>query len=88
MVDTTQIWELLDEGIDMWVAVNGKRVDKDATMAQIGIQDQDTIRCHGRLFGRGSTVQAATTRHSGSVDVLIVWAGAGVANKKSMLSVW
>ena len=24
MVDSTQIWELLDERIDMWVAVNGK----------------------------------------------------------------
>ena len=49
--DTTQIWELLDEGIDVWVAVNGKRVEKDATMAQIGIQDQDTVRCYGRLLG-------------------------------------
>ena len=29
-----KIWELLDEGIDMWVAVNGKRVDRNATMAQ------------------------------------------------------
>ena len=51
VVDTTQIWELLDEGIDMWVAVNGKRLDRNATMAQIGIQDQDTIRCYGRLLG-------------------------------------
>ena len=51
VLDTTQIWELLDEGIDMWVAVNGKRVEKDATMAQIGIQDQDTVRCYGRLLG-------------------------------------
>ena len=25
VVDSTQIWELLDEGIDMWVAVNGKK---------------------------------------------------------------
>ena len=53
VVDSTQIWELLDEGIDMWVAVNGKRVDRNATMAQIGIHDQDTIRCYGRLLGRG-----------------------------------
>ena len=30
MRDNTQICELLDEGIDMWVAVNGKRVEKDA----------------------------------------------------------
>ena len=94
VVDSTQIWELLDEGIDMWVAVNGKWVDRNATMmAQIGIHDQDTIRCYGRLLGRergggGSTVQAATTRHSGSVDMLTVWAGKGVAHKKSMLSVW
>ena len=35
----------------MWVAVNGKRVDRNATMAQIVIQDQDTIRCYGRLLG-------------------------------------
>ena len=48
---TTQIWELLDEGIDMCVPVNGKRVDRNATMAQIGIHDQDTIRCYGRLLG-------------------------------------
>ena len=34
VVDSTQIWELMDEGIDMWVAVNGKRVDRNATMAQ------------------------------------------------------
>ena len=83
VADSTQIWELLDEGIDMWVAVNGKRVDRNATMAQIGIHDQDTIRCYGRLLG-GSTVQAANARHSGSVDVLTVC----VAHKKSMLSVW
>ena len=57
-------------------------------MAQIGIQDQDTIRCYGRLLGGAQRYRQATTRHSGSVDVLIVWAGAGVANKKSMLSVW
>ena len=49
--DTTQIWEVLEAGIDVWVAVNGKRVEKDATMAQIGIQDQDTVRCYGRLLG-------------------------------------
>ena len=49
--DTTQIWEVLDEGIDVWVAVNGKSVEKNATMAQIGIQDQDTVRCYGRLLG-------------------------------------
>ena len=49
--DTTQIWEVLEPGIDVWVAVNGKRVEKDATMAQIGIQDQDTVRCYGRLLG-------------------------------------
>ena len=36
----------------------------------------------------GSTFQAATARHSGSVDMLTVWAGAGVAHKKSMFSVW
>ena len=89
VVDSTQIWELLDEGIDMWVAVNGKRVDRNATMAQIGIHDQDSIRCYGRVLGgrreEGSTVQA---RHSRSVDMLTVWAGRGVAHKKSMFSVW
>ena len=47
-----KFWELLDEGIDVWVAVNGKRVDRNATMAQIGIHDQDTVRCYGRLLGR------------------------------------
>ena len=51
VMDSTKIWELLDEGIDMWVAVNGKRVDRNATMAQLGIHDQDTIRCYGRLLG-------------------------------------
>ena len=53
--DTTQIWELLDEGIDMWVAVNGKRVEKDATMAQIGIQDQDAHKMGRRGCGRQKT---------------------------------
>ena len=51
VLDSTQIWELLDEGIDMWVAVNGKRVDMNDIMAKIGIRDQDTIRCYGRLLG-------------------------------------
>ena len=51
VVDSTQIWELLDDGIDMWAAVNGKRVDVHDTMAKIGIHDQDTIRCYGRLKG-------------------------------------
>ena len=31
VVDSTQIWELLDDGIDMWAAVNGKRVDMHDT---------------------------------------------------------
>ena len=51
VVDSTQIWELLDGGIDMWAAVNGKRVDMHDTMVKIGIHDQDTIRCCGRLKG-------------------------------------
>ena len=73
----------------MWVAVKERRVDTNAAMAQIGIHDQNTIRCYGRLGeGEGSTVQAATTKHSGSLDMLTVWAGTGVAHKKSMLSVW
>ena len=38
------IWEILDEGMDMWAAVNGKRVNMHDTMAGIGIHDQDTIR--------------------------------------------
>ena len=36
VVNSTQIWELLDDGIDMWAAVNGKRVDMHDTMAKIG----------------------------------------------------
>ena len=36
VVDSTQIWELLDDGIDVWAAVNGKRVDMHDTMAKIG----------------------------------------------------
>ena len=64
VVDSTQIWELLDEGIDMWVAVNGKRVDRNATMAQIGIHDQDTIRCYGRGLN-GSDSHHKTFRVSG-----------------------
>ena len=50
-VDSTQIWELLDDAIDIWAAVNGKRVDMHDTMAKIGIRDQDTFRCYGRLKG-------------------------------------
>ena len=37
VVDSTQICELLDDGIDMWAAVNGKRVDMHDTMAKIGV---------------------------------------------------
>ena len=89
VLDSTQIWELLDEGIDMWFAANGKRVDVSNAVAKIGIHDQDTIRCYGRLLGggrrEGSTVQTTTTRHSGSVDVLCVWARTGV--ESSLLSV-
>ena len=51
VVDSTQIWEILDEGIDMWAAVNGKSVNLHDTMAGIGIIDQDTIWCHGKLRG-------------------------------------
>ena len=51
VLDSTQIWELLDDGIDMWAAVNGKMVDMHDTMANIGIHDQDTIRCCGKLRG-------------------------------------
>ena len=51
VVDSTQIWELSDVGIDMRVAVNGKRVDMHDTMAKSGVHDQDTIRCYGRLKG-------------------------------------
>ena len=36
----------------------------------------------------GSTVQAATARQSGSVDMLTVLVGTGVAHKKSLFSVW
>ena len=49
VVDSTQIWELLDEGIDMWVAINGKRVDRNALWPKLGYMD--TIRCYGRLLG-------------------------------------
>ena len=52
VVDSAQIWENLDEGIDMWAAaVSGKRVNMHYTMAGIVINDQDTIRCHGKLRG-------------------------------------
>ena len=91
VLDSMQIWELLDDGINMWVAVNGKRVDVNDTVAKIGIHDQDTIRCYGRLLGEGgkggSTVQTTTTRHSGLMDLLCVWARTGVANECSLLSV-
>ena len=33
VVDSTQIWEILDEGIDTWAAVNGKSVNLHDTMA-------------------------------------------------------
>ena len=75
VVDSTKMWELLDEGIDMWVAVNGKRVDRNATMAQ-GHNSLLWAASGEREGGGGSsTVQTSTTRHSGSVDMLTVWAG-------------
>ena len=51
VLDSTQIWELLDEGIDMWFAVSGKRVDMSNTMAKIGIHDQDTFVVMGGFWG-------------------------------------
>ena len=87
VVDSTQIWELLDDGIDMWAAFNGKRVEKDATMAQnwnSGPGHHSLLRAASRW---GSTVQTTTTRHSGSMDVLCVGARTGVAHESSLLSV-
>ena len=49
VVDLTQIWGNLDEGIDIWAAVNGKSVNMHDTMAGIGINDQDTTQCYGKL---------------------------------------
>ena len=78
VVDSTQIGELLDEGIDMWVAVNGKRVDRNATVAQIGIHPFVVM---GGFWERlnGSESHHKTFRVSG---MLTVWAGTGVAHKK------
>ena len=47
----------------MWVAVNGKRVDRNATMAQIGIHDQDTVRCYGRLLGEEGGLNGSDSHH-------------------------
>ena len=38
------------KGLTCGLLSKGKRVDRNATMAQIGIHDQDTIRCYGRLL--------------------------------------
>ena len=40
-----------DGGAEIWATVNGKRVGLHDTMTDIGICDQDTIRCYGRLRG-------------------------------------
>ena len=66
-----------DGKADIWATVNRKRVGLHVTMTDIGICDQDTIRCCGRPRG-----------HSGSVEVLSLWARNGVANQRTLLSVW
>ena len=40
-----------DGEADIWATVNGKCVGLHVTMTDIGICDQDTIRCYGRLRG-------------------------------------
>ena len=62
VVDSTQIWELVDDGIDMWEVVSGICM---MPWRKLG------------FTSRGTTVQATTARHSGSVDELFVWAGKG-----------
>ena len=48
---STEVWELLEGNLDVWVAVNGKIVDLHDTMNSIGICTNDTVRCCGRLIG-------------------------------------
>ena len=47
----TVVGELLDCTVDVWVTCNGKMVDFGDTMAGIGIGNNDTLRCCGRLRG-------------------------------------
>ena len=85
VVDSTQIWELLDDGMDMWAAVNGKMVDMHDTMAKFGIHDQDTIRCYGRLKGGAQRFRQPPQDIPGQWTCSLWEAGKGVAHKKSML---
>ena len=43
--------EIVEEEMDMWVTVNGKREGMQDSMVHIGKCDHDTIRCYGRLRG-------------------------------------
>ena len=49
--DYTEVGEIVEGEMDMWVTVNGKRVGMHDSMVHVGICDHDTIRCYGRLRG-------------------------------------
>ena len=48
---STEVWEVLDGGLEVWITINGKLVNMHDTMDSIRICDLDTARCHGRLRG-------------------------------------
>ena len=47
----TEVRDLLDCTVDVWVTCDGRKVDMGDTMAGIGIGNHDTLRCCGRLRG-------------------------------------
>ena len=47
----TVVGHLLDCTMDVWVTYNGKLVQPGDTIGHVGIGNDDTLRCHGRLRG-------------------------------------
>ena len=85
------IWEILDDwmvGLDMMISFNGRLVGMHDTMNDIGIGHDCTLRFSGKIRGGVQRFRAATAGHSGTVEVLSMWTGTGVAGQKSLLNVW
>ena len=63
VTEYTEVWEIVEGEMDMWVTVNGKRVGMYEVDS--GICDHDTIRCYGRLRGGAQRyIQTTAARHS------------------------
>ena len=87
VMDSTKILELLDGGMDMWAAVNGKRVNMHDIVAGVGICDRGTIWCYGRLKGGAQRYRQPPQDIPGQWTCWACGQERVVANESSVLSV-